>query len=142
MPSTPPAEMVNVILVGGKFGGLKTRVPEGMNMLNIPDVNKTPELAIVQSHADLQKHMEKAASERLVNQGVQTIEDCDNPYMLWPCVVTLPTLNDVVSFTIGAPPGTKMSDAFMQIVAGYCMMCRPDDYEEEEITELPEDPDA
>lgn len=127
-------EMMNVILVGGKFAGLKTQVPKGLKVLNIPNPPGTGDLVEVSSHADVQKHLAKAAAESSAALGgrPQTLEDCDNPYMLWPATVALPTLNDAVSFTIGAPPGTKMSDAFMSMVAAYCMLCRPQDYEDDD----------
>lgn len=122
-------KMVNVVLVGGKYAGLKTRVPAGMRVLNIPDPDKAPDLT--DSVVDLRAHLDAARTEQLVKGGPVNLSDCDNPYLLLPCVVTLPSLNDVLSFTIGAPPGTNMTDAFMQIVAGYCLLARPGDYEGE-----------
>ena len=52
--------------------------------------------------------------------------------MLEKCVVTSPTMNDVLSLVLGFPPGIPMTDAFMQVVTGYCMMCRPEDFENDD----------
>jgi hypothetical protein len=120
--------MVNVVLVGGKFAGLKTQVPAGRKVLNIPDEDSGPKLAVVENHADVAKHMAAARDEKMMlGPEIQSLEDCDNPYMLYKCVVTNPELNDVLSFTIGCPPGIKMSDSFMEILAGYCMLCYPEE---------------
>ena len=133
MPSDD-VKMLNVILVGGKFAGAKMQVPEGRTVLNIPDPDTGPKLAVVASHQDFAKHVAAAAEGATLGPQPQSLADCDNPYLLHPGVVTLPALNDVLSFTIGTPPGTSMTDAFMEILAAYCIMCAPvedDDFEEE-----------
>lgn len=110
--------MQNVILVGGKFAGAKMQVPEGKTIINIPDPK--PHLAIVNSMKDVQAMYEEVKAKGA--SGVQHLADCDNPYILHPIMLGSATFNDVVSFTIGCPPGMAMSDAFFDILAGYTMV--------------------
>ena len=125
---TPP-NMVNCLLIGGPYAGWKTRVPQGMKVLNINDGN---EISLARSITQLRKGMHK---DQRKLKGTY--------YMLETCVITSPTMNDAMSLVLGFPPGTKMSDAFMQVITGYCMRCRPEDYENDEtpVAEMPRYPE-
>lgn len=96
----PPPEMVNCLLVAGPFAGAKMRVPKGKKMLGI------------------------TVQQDVVLDGVAYKKGAPAVYALETCVVTSPTMNDVTAFVIGMPPGTKLTDAFMQIIAGYCLLAQ------------------
>ncbi len=113
---TPP-NMVNCLLIGGPYAGWKTRVPEGMKVLNINDGN---EISLGRSITQVRKGLDKEQ----IPKGTF--------YMLERVTIASPTLNDVMSLVLGFVPGTKMSDAFMEVITGYCIMCRPEDYENDD----------
>ncbi len=116
--------MVNCLLIGGPYAGFKTRVPVGMKMLNINDGN---EISLGRSVTQLRKGLEREGAQK------------GTMYALEMCVITSPTVNDVMSLCLGFPPGEKMSDSFMQVITAYCMMCRPDDFLEDDtnVAQIP-----
>ena len=112
-----------VILVGGKYAGLKIQVPDGKRVLNIPN----PKTVVSNvSHLDVHKAIQMPRMRDGMDMSLM-----DNPYILHPVTVASPTFDDAMSFVIGAPPGLSMSDAFMQILAGYEILCYPGDTENE-----------
>lgn len=119
MSSNTPPEMVNCLLIGGPYAGWKTRVPKGIKVLNINDNN---EISVGRSISQVRKGLDNEHGP--VPRGTY--------YTLETCVMTSPTMNDVLSLVLGFVPGTKMTDAFMEIITGYCMMCRPEDFEDDD----------
>ena len=106
----PNADAMQVLLVGGPYAGLKTLVPAGAKVVNLPILDESNEVDRARS---IKEALEKGP------QGRKAVL-----YGLEQCVVASPTLDDVTSFYIGLQPGVKMTDAFMEILAGYCFAMR------------------
>ena len=110
-------EMENCLLIGGPFAGFKTRVPAGMKVLNIDDRREASVLT--------------ASSIQAIRKGLDDDKEYQGTfYLLERCDVALG--GDTVSVLFGVPAGTTLGQAFSDIIAGYCLMCRPEDYIEED----------
>ena len=108
--------MLPCILIGGPYAGFKTQVPEGKKILRIDDDNE------VQTAATLDAAKKIAGQEKLTG----------TLYQLELCVITSPTLNDVMSFVVGWQLATSsFSQAVMELVAAYSTVMMPEVFENE-----------